>query len=253
MPAKKSSVKKIMPKAVPKNAAPKVALKVSTPKAAPKTAASKPVSGKLSAPTYSLIGAKGVEVSLPKEIFGAKVNEKLLAQALRVYTNNLKGHFSNTKTRGEVQGSTAKMGPQKGSGRARHGGKRAPIYRGGGIALGPKSRNILLDLPKKMKKAALISALSQKMQEEEVEVISNLDKASGKTKEMATLVKKLGKRSILFVTDEKRDNLNRAVSNIEKAHSVSAEQLNVYEVIKFQSLALSKEAVEVLEKRLVKE
>src|SRR3989344_1873864 len=101
-------------------------------------------------------------MALPKEIFGQEVNTKLLAQAMRVYMTNLKKFTASTKTRGEVRGSTAKIYRQKGTGRARHGAITAPIFVGGGIVFGPKPRKVVLDLPKKMKKAALLAALSDK-------------------------------------------------------------------------------------------
>lgn len=237
----------------------KPAAKVPTPRvksATPKVARS----SSLSAPVFSLLGRSAGTLPLPKEVFGAEVNEKLLAQAMRVYLNNQKAHYSNTKTRGEVQGSTAKMGPQKGSGRARHGSKRAPIYRGGGIALGPKSRKVELELPLKMKRAALISALSQKVKSSEIGLVTGLDKASGKTeqssrlrtKEIAEFLKAINKKNALFVTGDKNDNAARAVKNLQKVDLLSAEQLNVFEVVRHQSLILTKEAVEKLNSKLGK-
>ncbi len=239
MPVKKTSAKAISAKTVAK-AAPKVK---TVQKATSKT-------GLLSVPVYSLLGVKTSDFMLPKKIFGAQVNEKLLAQALRIYANNEKGHYSNTKTRGEVRGSTRKIFKQKGTGRARHGSIRANIFVGGGIALGPKSRNTILDLPKKMKKAALISALSQKVKDAQIGIAS-LEKASGKTKELALMVKKLNKKSILFVS-EKNEQTQRALRNIPKVDIISPQQLNTYELIKFQQVILTKEAVKILEGRLSK-
>src|SRR3989344_8900364 len=116
----------------------------------------------LSAPVYSLSGRASGTLSLPKEIFGKEVNKKLLAQALRVYSTNQKIFTGSTKTRGEVEGSTAKIFRQKGTGRARHGSIRAPIFVGGGIVFGPRPRKVRLELPQRMKKAALLSAFSAK-------------------------------------------------------------------------------------------
>ncbi len=201
--------------------------------------------------TLSLAGVKGTDMALPKELFGAEVNDALLGQAMRVYNNNLRGHFSNTKTRGEVEGSTRKIYAQKGTGRARHGAVRAPIFVGGGIALGPKSRKTVMDLPKKMKKAALISALSYKAKAGEIVAVSNLDKATGKTKEMAGLVKKISKKSILIIADGKMDLAQRAMGNLKGVEWVNAGELNAYEVIKHQCLVLTREAVEKLQKKLL--
>lgn len=200
----------------------------------------------LSVPVYSLAGRASGTMSLPKEIFGQKVNKKLLAQALRVYMTNQKTLPGSTKTRGEVRGSTAKIYRQKGTGRARHGSIRAPVFVGGGIVFGPKPRITRLDLPKKMKKASLISALSAKMVDKKIIGLTGIDKASGKTKEMVNLLKKLGTGNALIVTGDKQDNVIRAVRNIPGVTSLSVDQLNSYEVLRHQSLVLTKDAVEKL-------
>lgn len=200
----------------------------------------------LSVPVYSLAGRAAGTLSLPKEIFGAKVNEKLLAQAVRVYMTNQKNLTASTKTRGEVRGSTAKIYRQKGTGRARHGAIRAPIFIGGGIVFGPRTRKVRLDLPKKMKRSALLSALSSKMVDKGILGVSGLEKATGKTKEMAKLLKKMGTDNALIVTGEKTDNVVRAVRNIPGVSVLPANLINAYEVLKQDMLLITKEAVEKL-------
>lgn len=202
---------------------------------------------KLSVPVYSLLGKETGTLDLPKEIFGAKVNKILLSQAMRVYMANSKVHTASTKTRGQVHGTTAKMYRQKGTGRARHGAQTAPIFVGGGVAFGPKPKKVSLDLPKKMKKAALISALSDKALEKGLLGVSGLEKASGKTKEIAALMKKVApKRSVLLVTEERKDNLIRGFRNIKGINVLSVNMLNAYEVVRHQILMINKEAVEKL-------
>ncbi len=243
--AKKPTTPKIV-KATAKVAAPKV-VKVAAKKDSTteiKTAPKK--TGALSVSVYSLTGKASGVMELPKEVFGVEVNRALLAQAMRVYINNERAHHSHTKTRGEVEGSTAKMGPQKGGGRARHGSKRAPIYRGGGIALGPKYRKVELELPQKMRRAALLSALSLRANEKAVFGIAGLDKASGKTKEVATFLQAAEKKSVLMIVDGKAEAFRRAVKNIKGAHLMSANQLNAYEIIKHQNLIMTSEAVKAL-------
>lgn len=216
--------------------------------------AAKPTrSAGLSVPVYTLAGKESGSLDLPKTIFGVEVNKPLLAQALRVYLNNAKGHYSNTKTRGEVEGSTRKIYKQKGTGRARHGGIRAPIFVGGGIALGPKSRKVILDLPKKMKKASLISALSQKLLDKQIYGLSGLDKATGKTQEFAKFIKNIKMKSALIVTDKTSESAQRATSNIKSVNLIPAGELNALEVIKAQSLIFTKDAVEALESRIKKQ
>lgn len=207
-------------------------------------------SGGLSVSMYSLLGKEAGTLDLPKAVFGAEINRPLLSQAIRVYLNNQKGHFSNTKTRGEVEGSTRKIYNQKGTGRARHGGIRAPIFVGGGIALGPKSRQALLELPKKMKKAALISALSQKHLDKDVYGVSGLEKATGKTSEISKFLKGLGKKSVLIVAEKTNDLAKRAAANIKGINLISTDEINTLEVIKAQSLIFTKGAVEALEKKV---
>lgn len=206
----------------------------------------------LSVPVYSLLGKEAGTLDLPKSVFGVEINKALLSQAMRVYLNNQKGHYSNTKTRGEVTGSTRKIYKQKGTGRARHGGITAPIFVGGGIALGPKVRKVTLDLPKKMKKASLISALSQKLQDKGIFGISGLDKTTGKTSELAKFIKNIEKKSALIVTDKVSDLAARAASNLKSVNLISAGDLNALEIIKAQSLIFTKEAVEALEARIMK-
>lgn len=226
-----------------------------TPKLEKKTTVKK--TGGLSVPVYSLLGKlEAGTMDLPAELFGAKVNKALLSQALRVYLNNQKGHFSNTKTRGQVEGSTRKIYAQKGTGRARHGGIRAPIFVGGGIALGPTTRKTQMDLPKKIKKAALISALSSKNADQGILGVSGFEKAVGKTKEMAKLITKIkndDKRGqILIVTDKTIEMVNRSLRNIQGVDVMTATDINAYEVIAHRSLILTREAVETLHARLIK-
>lgn len=217
-----------------------------------KTTITSKVSSSLAVPMFSLKGENVGSLVLPEEIFAAGVNKSLLAQSLRVYSTNRKSHWSNTKTRGEVAGSTRKIYRQKGTGHARHGAVTAPIFVHGGIALGPKTRKTILDLPKKMKQQALISALSQKMAEKEVVGIVDLDSATGKTKQMVSLFTTLAKNSALIVIGNEQEMAKRAVQNIEGFKIIAAPDLNSYEVIKYQSLMLTREALDQLQQRLSK-
>lgn len=252
MPVKKATVKKTSTRSLRATTKQSSSSKTQN-KIATKPSASR--NDKLSVPVYSLAGRTAGILSLPKDIFGAKVNKKLLAQAIRVYSTNQKTMTASTKTRGEVRGSTAKIYRQKGTGRARHGAIRAPIFVGGGIVFGPKPRTIRLDLPKKMKRAALISALSSKILDNTVVGLTGFEKASGKTKEMAQLLAKLSVKgkgqsekslSTLIVTGEKVDNAVRAVRNIPKVDVLSANLINAYEVLKHDMLLITKDAVEKL-------
>lgn len=200
----------------------------------------------LSVSVYSLLGVSTGTMSLPKEIFGVEVNKKLLAQAVRVYSFNQKMITASTKTRGEVRGTTAKMYAQKGTGRARHGAETAPIFVGGGRAFGPKPRKVSLDLPKRMRQAALLSAFSAKAEDREIKGLSGLEKASGKTKELAKLLDKIKVTSALIVTSGKLDNVVRATNNLQKITVLPINQLNAYEILKHRILLIEKNALSKL-------
>jgi large subunit ribosomal protein L4 len=206
--------------------------------------------------TYSLLGKEAGTLELPKAIFEGEINKALIAQAIRVYTNNEKGHFSNTKTRGEVTGSTRKIYKQKGTGRARHGSIMAPIFVGGGIALGPKSRITNMELPKKMKKAALVAALREKYQTKELSGV-DLGKLSGKTKEVGGFLKGVNqqissnKKTALIVVGEANELVQRATRNVQGLSVMTADEINVFEVIKHQSIFMTLDSVTKLEARLV--
>lgn len=222
-------------------------------KSAPKKTVALAKTAALTIPVYSLAGKESGTLILPKEMFGQRVNKKLLSQAMRVYLTNQKVLPGSTKTRGEVVGSTAKIFRQKGTGRARHGAVRAPIFVGGGIALGPKPRKVRLDLPKKMKKAALISALSSKVADKSIIGLSGIEKASGKTKEMFKLLNVIAKKgkdikSALIVTDKKIDNVARSARNIPGISILPATGLNAYEVLRHELLLVTKEATEKIGK-----
>lgn len=200
----------------------------------------------LSVPVYSLTGRAAGTLTLPKEIFGQKVNKNLLSQAVRVYMTNQKSLPGSTKTRSEVEGSTAKIYRQKGTGRARHGSIRAPIFVGGGITFGPTPRKIRLNLPQSMKKAALISALSVKAEDKKILAILSLEKASGKTKEIASWLNKVKVGDALMVTGQKLDNVVLAARNIPKINVSSVNLINAYEVLRHDFLILTKDAIEKL-------
>lgn len=239
-PAK--AVKKV---ADPKEAANAVANAVANAK---KVAPKKTVN--FSVPLFSLKGTESGSLDLPKELFGKETNENLLAQAVRVYSTNQKNFTGSTKTRGEVTGSTRKIFKQKGTGNARHGAIRAPIFVGGGIVFGPKPRNVRLELPQKMKRTALLQAMSLKASEKQVLGLEGLEKATGKTQEMATLLGKISggkkQKSALIITDSKTDNVVRAVRNLKGADVIPANLVNAYEVLRHELLLVTKSAVEKL-------
>lgn len=198
------------------------------------------------------------KIALPEKIFAAKVNKKLLAQAVRVYLAGQRQGTQSTKTRGEIQASTAKIYRQKGTGRARHGAKSAPIFVGGGVAHGPKPRDFSLKMSKKMRRAALFAALTDKLQEKKIWVIKGLEKIEPKTKEAIKIFDNLKivpqkkefkkqKVKLLIVVPGRLENLKRASGNIEGVTLTPASCLNTYLILDHQKLLFLPESFPVLE------
>jgi large subunit ribosomal protein L4 len=246
-----------MPKA--KKTEEKIEVKATMPIEEKKTPA-KPARTKkegISLDVHNLEGKVVESLALPEEVFGVKINEQLLAQAVRVHLGNRRQGTVSTKTRGEVDGSTRKIYRQKGTGRARHGGIRAPIFVHGGIVFGPKPRDYSLSLPKKMKKAALFSALTAKVQDGNLKLLAGLEKIEPKTKKFAETMNKLGltdkKKKILFITNKDIDTVKKAGRNIPGVHIMAAARLNAYDVLNNKQLILMKEAVEEIKNHFIKE
>ena len=223
--------------------------------AAPK-AKKEAVESTLSVSAYGTDGKSAGRVTLPAEIFGEKVNKKLLSQAIRVYLANKRQGTASTKTRSEVDGSTRKIYRQKGTGRARHGSVRAPIFVKGGIVHGPKPRDFSLELPKKMRRKALFSALSAKLADGQIRVLSGFEKFEPKTKNFSQVLKNLTidgkKQKLLLVTPDAFANVKRAARNIQGVSSTSAKRLNALDVLRNKELLFMKESIAEMEKYFLK-
>ena len=209
---------------------------------------------------FDIKGKLTGKISLPEEIFAVEVNKKLIAQAIRVYLANQRQGTASTKTRGEVRGSRRKIWRQKGTGRARHGDKYAPIFVGGGIAHGPKPKSFSLKMPKKMKRKALFGVLTSKLKEKQLLVVSGLEKIKSKTKEISKIMENLKvkmkngklKSKVLLVIPKKTENVILAGKNLENLVLCQADLLNPYQVLNAEKLVLMKEAIRVLKKTFLK-
>lgn len=268
MPVKKVQSEKLKVKSLTKKVSVKAGgLKVKTGGASSKrvravkveAVAQKEVAKGVSVTVYNKSGKASGRVTLPGEIFNAKVNPVLMAQAVRVYLANQRAGGASTKTRGEVRGSTRKIYRQKGTGRARHGAIRAPIFVGGGIVFGPRHRDFSLKMPTKMKRRALFSALTQKAKENRVLVADGLSSFSGKTRETAQLLQALkvnaknGKADkVLFVLPKNAENIARGARNVEGLEVEVASNLHTYEVLKNNYVLLEKNAIDVLKSTFLK-
>lgn len=204
------------------------------------------------AEVITLSGTKKQKISLPAKIFGAKPNPVLLAQAVRVFLSNQRKARAKAKTRAEVSRTKAKWFRQKGTGRARHGARSAPIFVGGGKAHGPTGlENYQMVLPKNMRRAALISALSSKASDKEIIVVEGLEKAK-KTKEIAKILEKIAigkKKKFLLVLPEKLENVTRVARNILNLKIIQAKSLNTYEVLKAGKILMARDGIKILEEQ----
>lgn len=205
-------------------------------------------------------GKKVGKIELSKEIFAAKINKGLMAQAVRVYLTNQRNWTASTKRRGEVSGSGRKIWRQKGTGRARHGDRYAPIFVGGGVAHGPKPKEVRLVLSKKMRKLALFSALTSQFERKAVIVVEGVEKVEAKTTAMAKIYKNLKlkmknsklKEKVLLVLPGKLTRVERAARNLAKVELAIANLLNTYQVLNNEKLIFLKSSIKVLEETFVK-
>lgn len=199
----------------------------------------------LSVPVFDPTGKSQGFISLPKEVFGQNPNENLLAQAARIYFANLRPLTASTKTRAEVRGGGKKPWRQKGTGRARAGSTRSPLWVGGGTVFGPIPTDSNLTLPKKMKHRALIYALSKKCSEGKIKVITSFDRFTPKTKAAVSLFKKLnifGKTTL--VLEKSNLNVKLATHNIQGIVVETPENLNAFKILSTNNLFFEKGAVE---------
>lgn len=192
-------------------------------------------------------------LSVNEAVFAAPVNQVLLAQAIRVYLSNQRQGTSQVKTRSEVSRTTRKWYRQKGTGNARHGSKKAPIFVGGGVAHGPTGQeNWNRSLTRQLKRKALISAMSA--QADNMIVASGLSDLSGKTKEAVELLSKMKieAKKVLIILADFDEQVLRSLRNLAQVQIAQADQVNVYDIASADQIVLTKEAVEVIEKRLTK-
>lgn len=202
----------------------------------------------ISVPVVGIDGKSSGKMTLPKELFAAKINNVLMAQAVRVFLSNQREGSAATKTRGQVEGSTRKIYRQKGTGRARHGGIRAPIFVGGGIVFGPNPRDYSLAFPKKMRRAALASALTSALGEGKMIVVDGFE-GIAKTKIMAKSLQNVGVTGpALLIVGRDGKTGARSARNIADLDILPAQNLHAYTVMSHQKLVFMKEAIEVMKK-----
>jgi large subunit ribosomal protein L4 len=198
----------------------------------------------------SLDGKSAGTVSLPDEIFGLEPRADIIQRMVRYQLAKRQAGTHKTKTRGEISATTKKMYKQKGTGGARHGAKSAPQFRGGGKAFGPVVRSHAIDLPKKVRALALKHALSDKARGDKILVISDTKLKEPKTKLLAKHLGKLGFANALIVDGaEVEANFVLAARNIADIDVLPVRGINVYDIMRRDTLVLTKAAVEALTER----
>lgn len=209
---------------------------------------------------YNQEGKEVEKAELPAEIFGLALNDELICQAINAQRANARKIIAHTKDRSEVRGGGRKPWRQKGTGRARHGSIRSPIWRGGGVTFGPtKERVFTQKINKKMKRKALFMALSSKVKDKEYILLDKLELAEAKTKKMVEILNKLKtklkkdlNKGVLIVLPAANEKIVKAARNIPKVKSIRADSLNVYDVLSYRYLLMPKKSIEVIIKHFTK-
>lgn len=197
---------------------------------------------------YDITGNQIGDVELNDDIFGVEVNTHVMYEAVKNYLANQRQGTQSAKTRAEVRGGGKKPWRQKGTGRARQGSIRSPQWKGGGVVFAPKPRDYSYKIPKKVKRLALKSALTSKVQDQEIIVVDRLVLEQPKTKEMVKVLNNLNaSKKTLIVIPEKDEAVLRAASNIPGVKTAYVNTINVYDILNCDSFLITKDAVNKVE------
>lgn len=201
-------------------------------------------------PTVGLFNKEGQkvgDVQLSEEIFAAPINTNAMHQVVVAQLANKRQGTQSAKTRAEVSGGGIKPWRQKGTGRARQGSTRSPQWIHGGIVFAPKPRDYSMSIPKKMRRVALKAALSSKVIDNNMIVLESLELAAPKTKEVVTMLNAFGAKKTLIVTAEVNENVYKSARNIEGVQVMPVNNINVYDLLKYEKFIITKEAVSKIE------
>ena len=196
---------------------------------------------------YNQEGKKTSKLELADSVFGIEPNEYAMHLAVVSYLANQRQGTQSTLTRSEVSGGGAKPWRQKGTGHARQGSTRSPQWTGGGVVFAPKPRDYSVKMNKKEKQLAMKSALSSKVAENKLVVVDKLDLQEAKTSVFAKILAKLSAPKALVVTKDKNNNVVLSANNIPTVKTTVANSLSVYDILKYEKLVLTKEAVAAIE------
>ena len=191
------------------------------------------------------------EVELNDALFGLEIKEHILHDVVKMQLANRRAGTASTKTRTEVRGGGRKPYRQKGTGRARAGTNRSPLWRGGGVVFGPKPRDYGYKLPKKVRRLGVRMALSTRFHEKNMLVLDGFDLADIKTKNFVDIMKRLNIENGLIVIPAKNENLEKSSRNVRGYKVIQADGLNVYDILLHRRLVLLQSCLDQLEKRLL--
>lgn len=201
-------------------------------------------------PVLDMNGKEVDKIDLPADIFGIpreEINTGLMHQAYVRQMANARLGTHKTKTRSEIRLTKSKWYRQKGTGRARHGAKSAPIFVGGGLAHGPRPRKYTKDMPKNMRRQAIRNALSVLVADEQLVIVNEISMTSPKTKDMRVALHKLvGEQSALVLLAGKNDSIQRSIRNLEEARYLFANYLNIRDLLKYDKVIMPLDALEVI-------
>ncbi len=196
---------------------------------------------------YNMEGNEVDKMELNDSIFAVPVNENLVHKSVVLYLANQRQGTQSAKTRGEVRGGGRKPWRQKGTGRARQGSIRSPQWKGGGVVFAPKPRDYSFKMNKKEKVVALKSALSSRVGEEKFVVLDQLSFDEIKTKRMVSVLNNLKLAKALVVVGEGSENVALSARNIPKVRTIPVSNINVYDILKYETVVITKEAVAKIE------
>ena len=197
---------------------------------------------------YNTSGKQVGEIELNENIFGANVNVEAMHQVVKMYLANQRQGTQSALTRAEVRGGGIKPWRQKGTGRARHGSIRSPQWKHGGIVFAPKPRSYRYTVPKKIKRIAMKSALSSKVNDNDIVVIEELNFDAPKTKQVVSLLENLKVDSkTLIVLADNNENIVKSARNIKGVKTTFVNTLNVYDILNYDKFIITKDAVKKVE------
>lgn len=196
---------------------------------------------------YNKKGEKVGDINLSDNVFGTEVNADVLHQVVVAQLANKRQGTQSAKTRSEVSGGGIKPWRQKGTGRARQGSIRAPQWIHGGVVFAPKPRDYRVSIPKSMRRVAMKSALSSKVKDNEIVVLESLEVEKPKTKEIVNMLNAFNVKKTLIVVAESNQNVYRSAKNIPGVKVIPANNLNVYDILKYEKFLVTKDAVSKIE------